>query len=135
MPQVIGDKTVFALARLGTDMGLALHEAAAVYRFGPGRVALILRGGVLGPIVTTTDLIAALPVDVREGLLGEHLFLGEADVTPEGRLILPSRVCEAYGLKAGAEIALAAAGERGLLLILRGPILGEAQACRELPRV
>ncbi|MBD3372969.1 MAG: hypothetical protein GF403_09685 [Candidatus Coatesbacteria bacterium] len=134
-PRKLGDKQVYALSRLAEDATLNLGEAAGDYAVAPGKRVLVIRGGVLGPLVVCEDVFGALPEEVQRGLFSEHLFLDESEIDERGRLLIGERIREAYGLRCGDEVLLASAGNRGLHLILRGGLFGRAQGTPTLPRL
>ncbi len=131
----LGDRLVYGLSRLDAAGTLDPGAAAAEYGLEPGARVLLVRGGVLGPLVVTAAVYAELPADLQHGLLSEAVFLGKSEVTTKGRLLLVERVREAYGLRAGDEVLLASAGSRGLHLILRGGLFGQALGTSGVPRL
>lgn len=132
MSLTIDGKKFFGLTEVAKDYSLPLGEAAGMYGLTAEMRVLVMQGSPHGPIVAGEQEVYALEKNVLHGLLTDDIFLGEGLLAADGqRLIIPQRAANAYGLRPGREVALAAVGARGLVLIIRGPLLEAAREHRE----
>ena len=151
MPQLVrGGKYVFGWSPVGEDGGITVPpEACREYRLGPGEKVFLLPGSrtsggfsiVRESVLEHSKLaffLSASPdpagFNVKEGevftVKGKNLAW--CSLRPGGRLALPLRTLEIYGIRPGYRLLCGRGSGLGPAMICRGLIVSEAEKHPEI---